>query len=281
MKPLAGTMTLAIQNGIDQRLRVALQNPQVNAALLKAIGFTHERLVRVLRGESDALVVVDGYVMLNVFPVVGAALDGAAGERDHPGRHRAAGPELAGRARRPRPAPRRGARHHAAADVRDDPADARRQAAGGAVGRADFDLLVVVLIVLTLVLVALTLWLAARRRRMVVFLAIGTIIAFLIARSVIGSIENTIVSGIADGDVRAAVRALVDATLEDLRSLTDHHPDRDRDHRRRRLPVGSPEVGDGPDRAGIPAATRPRPADRASVRSASTAGRLTVCARRL
>lgn len=220
LKPLAGTMTLAIQNGIDQRLRVALQNPQINAALLRAIGATHERLVRVLRGESDALVVVDGYVVLNVFPVVGAALTELQANGIIPADITL--PDLSSP-----DAPDVLAQRLDTAlgitlpptfgTIQLMPAD-RLLAAQSAI--RVFDLVVVVLIVLTIVLVALALWLATRRRRMVIFLAIGTIIAFLLARAIIGSIEDTIVGGIAEGDVAAAVRALVDATLEDLRSLT-------------------------------------------------------------
>lgn len=220
MKPLAGTMTLAIQNGIDQRLRAALQNPRINAGLLKAISFTHERLVRVLRGESAALVVVDGYVVLNVFPVVGAALTELQANGIIPADITL--PDLSSP-----DAPDVLAQRLDTAlgitlpptfgTIRLMPAD-KLLTAQSAV--RVFDLVVIVLIVLTIVLVALTLWLATKRRRMVIFLAIGTIIAFLISRAVIGSIEDTIVGGIAEGDVAAAVRALVDATLEDLRGLT-------------------------------------------------------------
>ena len=43
-----------------------------------------------------------------------------------------------------------------------------------------FDIIVAVLIALSILLVALALWLADRRRRMLIFLAIGTIVAFVI-----------------------------------------------------------------------------------------------------
>ena len=83
-----------------------------------------------------------------------------------------------------------------------------------------FDIIVVAMIVLTIVLVALALWLARDRRRMVVYLGIGTLIAFLIARLAIDGIEGALLSGIAQDDVAGAVRAVVDSTVEDLRSLT-------------------------------------------------------------
>ena len=55
-----------------------------------------------------------------------------------------------------------------------------------------FDIIVVALIVLSVLLVALALWLARDRRRMVVYLGLGTLIAFLIARLAINGIENAV-----------------------------------------------------------------------------------------
>jgi hypothetical protein len=83
-----------------------------------------------------------------------------------------------------------------------------------------FDIIVVLLIALSIVLVALALWLADRRRRMVIFLAIGTIVAFVIGRLLIRGTEGVIVDGIADQDLATAVRSTLDAMFDDLRGLT-------------------------------------------------------------
>jgi hypothetical protein len=83
-----------------------------------------------------------------------------------------------------------------------------------------FDIVVVALIVLSVVLVALALYLARDRRRMVVYLGIGTIIAFLIARAAIRGAEGLLVGGIDDAGVAGGVRAVMDATVADLRGLT-------------------------------------------------------------
>ena len=82
------------------------------------------------------------------------------------------------------------------------------------------DLAVILLIVLSFLLVALAIWLARDRRRMVIYLAIGTIIAFLLARLAINAGVNAIISGIADEGLAGAVRSVVDATVADLRGLT-------------------------------------------------------------
>jgi hypothetical protein len=83
-----------------------------------------------------------------------------------------------------------------------------------------FDIIVVLLIALSIILVALALWLADRRRRMVIFIAIGTIIAFVIGRTLIRGAEGAIVGGIGDQDLATAVRSTLDAMFDDLRGLT-------------------------------------------------------------
>ena len=83
-----------------------------------------------------------------------------------------------------------------------------------------FDAFVIVMIVLAVLLVLLALGLATHRIRMLLFLSIGVIVAFLLARLAIRSIEGALVDGIANGDVRGAIAALLDATFENLRSVT-------------------------------------------------------------
>ena len=66
--------TAAVTERIDERLKVALQDPRLQNALVGTVSFTHAQLVRLLRGETENLSIVDGYLTLDVFPVVGAAL---------------------------------------------------------------------------------------------------------------------------------------------------------------------------------------------------------------
>ena len=63
-----------------------------------------------------------------------------------------------------------------------------------------FDVVVILLVVLTVLLVTVALWLARDRRRMLIYLGIGTFVAFLVARLAIRSVEDAIVGGIADGE---------------------------------------------------------------------------------
>ncbi len=220
IKPLAGTLTLAVGSAIDQRLQVALQNPRIQAALQRTLAVTHAGIINLLRDKPDNVTVVDGYITVQVFPVVGAALaELQAGgvipaDITLPDLTSPDAPDVLAQ------------RLQSALGVTLPPdfgtiqlVKADRLLAARSAVQA-FDIIVVALIILTIVVVALALWLARDRRRMVVYLGIGTLIAFLIARLSIDGIEGALLSGIAQDDVAGAVRAVADATIEDLRSLT-------------------------------------------------------------
>ena len=55
---------------------------------------------------------------------------------------------------------------------------------------------------------------------MLIYLGIGVVIVFLLARLAMNAARNAIIGGIADGDVRGAAQTIVDATLRDLRGVT-------------------------------------------------------------
>jgi len=220
IKPLAGTLTVAVTQRIDERLKVALQNPRLQNALVQALSFSHAQVVRVLRGESDAVGIVDGYLTLDVFPVVGAALEELRSEGLIPPDVQL--PDLTS----PEAPGVLAGRLQTALGVTLPPdfgtirlMPAERLETARTVVRV-FDLVVIVLIVLSALLVALALWLAADRRRMLIYLGIGVIVAFLLARLATNAARNVIVGGIADGDVAGAARTIVDSTLQDLRGLT-------------------------------------------------------------
>ncbi len=219
-KPLAGALTVAVRDAIDKRLQAVLSNPRIQQALTNTLSFTHAGIMRLLRGQSDALSIVDGYVQVHVFPIAGAALAElqAMGlippEVQLPDLSSAEAPEVLAQ------------RLEAALGITlpDDFGTiqlmrAERLQTARSVVQA-FDIIVVALVILSVVLVALAFWLARDRRRMVIYLAIGTIIAFLLARMLIRSVEDAALAGIADPDVALGIRAVVDATIEDLRGLT-------------------------------------------------------------
>jgi hypothetical protein len=80
-----------------------------------------------------------------------------------------------------------------------------------------FDIIVVVLIILAVLLAVLAIWLAANRRRMVVYLALGTIVAFVLARLFTNAATNSLTEAIAAEGLRGAIRSILQATLADFR----------------------------------------------------------------
>ena len=220
LKPLAGPLTAAVRSGIEQRLQVAFQDPRIQTALVESLSFSHERIVRLLRGESDVVAVVDGYVTLDVFPLVGVALTELQSIGLIPAEVQL--PDLAA----PDAPDVLAQRVETALGVTLPPdfgtiqlMPADRLVAAQTVVRI-FDLVVVLLVILSVILVTLTVWLARDRRQMLIYLGIGTIVAFLFARMAIRTAEDVIVSGIADGDIAGATRAMLGVTLEDLRGWT-------------------------------------------------------------
>ena len=217
---LAPAITNAVQEAIDKRLQVALADPRVQKGLLSAVSLTHERVVLLLRDKGDATSVVDGYVYLNVFPIVETALKELQSMGLIPASVTI--PDLSSP-----DAPQALADRLQAAlgitlpegfgTIKLMPAD--RLVAARNVVRL-FDIVVIVLLILSVVLVLLALWLSTSRRKMFLALAIGTIIAFAFARLVMDGIRDFLIGGIQDGDLAAAIRAVVDATLNDLRSIT-------------------------------------------------------------
>jgi hypothetical protein len=219
-KPLAPTLTAAVRDAIDRRLQIALANPDVQQALVKTVSFAHARIMNLLRDKSDAVTVVDGYVVVEVFPIIGTALEELQRIGLIPPDVQL--PDLSQPAD---PGPLR-QRLSAALNVTlpEDfgtiqlmPAD-KLLAARTAV--RVFDFLVIALIVLSVALVALALWLARNRRHMLIYLAIGVVIAFFLSGLAIRGMEDAVVAGIKSTDLSTGLRTMIDATIEDLRRLT-------------------------------------------------------------
>ena len=220
MKPLAVPITQAVQDAITTRLETALNNPRIQQALVRTISVAHQKVMNLLRDKSDAVQVVNGYVVVDVWPVVDAALAELQSmglipadielpdlsEADIGSR---LGPVLESKLGVTLP-PDFGT-------IQLMPAD--RLLTARTVVRA-FDLVVIVLIVLSVILVLLALWLARNRRMMVIYLALGVIIAFLLARLATNTITSSVVGGIADEGLAGAVRTVVDTTVANLREIT-------------------------------------------------------------
>ena len=220
IKPLAGSLEAAVAERIDARLKIALRDARLQNALIQTVSFSHAQLVRLLRGETENLSIVDGYLTLDAFPVVGAALTELQSmglipaNVQLPDLSAPDAPEVL--AQRLRLGPRR----HAAARFRHGPVDAGRAAGGGPErgphlrpgrDRADRP---------ECPARGARALAGPNRRRMLIYLGIGVVIVFLLARLAMNAARNVIIGGIADGDVRGAAQTIVDSTLRDLRGVT-------------------------------------------------------------
>ena len=214
---LAGPVTLALQDGLTRRLETLLAEPRMQQALTRTLSFGHERVMNLLRDRSNAVTVIDGQVVIDVYPVVLVALQELqnAGIMD-PDR------QLPDPATAEPPGVIRGIlENRLGVTLPEDfgtiplmPAD-RLETAQTAV--RVFDLVVILLIGLAVALVALAVWLAANRRRMVVYVAVGTFVAFVLARLATNAATDAITASIAEQGIRGAIDSILDATLADFR----------------------------------------------------------------
>ena len=214
---IAGPVTLALQDGLTRRLETLLAEPRMQQALTNTLRFAHTRVMNLLRDQADAATVVNGQVVLEVYPALLVALQ----ELQTAG---IIGPEveLPDPATAEPPGVIRGILEtRLGVTFPEDfgtiplmPAE-RLETAQTAV--RVFDLVVIVLIALAVALVALAIWLSGKRLRMVVFLAIGTIVAFVLARLFTNAAADALTAGIAAQGLRGAIESILDATLADFR----------------------------------------------------------------
>ena len=214
---IAGPVTLALQDGLTRRLETLLAEPRMQQALTRTLSFAHERVMNLLRGQAQAVTDLDGQVVIEVYPALLVALQelqtaGIIG----------ADVRLPDPATSEPPGVIRGILENRLgvtlpADFGTIPIMSVEQLQTAQTVVKAFDIVVIVLIVLAVALSVLAIWLAARRPRMIVFLAIGTVIAFLLARLLTNAATDALTTAIAAEGLRGAVRSILDATLADFR----------------------------------------------------------------
>jgi hypothetical protein len=217
MSAIAGPVTLALQDGLTRRLETRLAEPEMQEALTQALALAHELVMNLLRDQAPAVTDLDGQVVIEVYPALLVALQElqAAGII-------AADVQLPDPATSEPPGVIRGVLENLfgvtlPADFGTIPIMSVEQLQTAQTVVKAFDIIVIVLIVLAVALSVLAIWLAARRPRMVVFLAIGTVVAFLLARLLTNAATDALTTAIAAEGLRGAVRSILDATLADFR----------------------------------------------------------------
>lgn len=216
--PLAGAVRGFVQGQVDDFVRSDTFARLWAAATTQA----HAAAVNVIEGRSEVVRADDDQIVVNLVPLINAAL----------ARIGSLSPEIFGRTI-----------DFPDLTVDDLPATAQQrlsQALGTPVGedfgviRIDdggqlaaaqdavrlFGLLVWVLVALTVVLIPLALWLSRRRRRTLLQLVFGIALGLVLIRRVGLRIEGDAVDLIAGGTVQAAARAIASAFLSPLLDAT-------------------------------------------------------------
>jgi hypothetical protein len=212
---LATAIASAAQEFVRRQLESLFNDPRFQEAVLAAIRFAHETIVRILRGQSDVILVEDGVVTLNLVPLVDAGLR----------RIEASGllppgitlPTLTGTE-----APSAARQQLSQAIGTRLPADfgeiqlfesAELERAQRAV--QVFDRLTVVLPIVTALFIGAALVISPHRRRTVVQLALGAVIALLLARLVLRLISRSVVAAAEENPTSGAVVSAAVGTLMD------------------------------------------------------------------
>lgn len=73
-KFLAAPLAVAVQEFVQRQLLALFSDSRFQDALLRALRFTHEQIVAILRGQSTLVTIDHGVVTLNLFPLINAGL---------------------------------------------------------------------------------------------------------------------------------------------------------------------------------------------------------------
>ena len=205
---VAAPLTVALTDRLGEGLAKVMASPQFQTVWLEANRIAHSKAVALLRGDTTVVTLDNGVVTLNLLPLVGAALQ----------QLQAAGlipasitlPDLSSGQLPADLVQQLQSTFNVTIppDLGQIPLFSAERLERLQTAVQLFDLLVIALIVITIGLFALTVYLAHLRLRMVLFLALGAIVAFALARMIIGGIESALISSIADESAQTTVRGV-------------------------------------------------------------------------
>jgi hypothetical protein len=217
MNLLSGAITRVVQQKVADGLATVAATKPFQDAFVAVNEKAHDAAMKVIRGgESKALTSSEGAITLDVFPLIGSALTGLQEAGIIPADVQL--PDLTN----VEPDPQRVATLEKLLG-RDLPADigtitlvqSDRLATVQQAVRA-FDVITVVVLIAAALFVALALWLSARRLRMVVWLAIGAIVALLLGRFVTRIVIEDVTGALRDGENGATVMGVVNGAVDSL-----------------------------------------------------------------
>lgn len=218
---VAGTIENSLRERVQTRLDVALRSDEAKTAWEAANRFAHERILAIIRGESETIVSEEGVIYLDMRGLLEVALRalqdaGVIGADvvipdftsfETPDRVQAWLEQNLGVA--------------PGTDIFLVPLAESSAIETARLALQVFDVAVIVLIIAAVLLAGLTILVALDRRRATVQLAIGLAVSFAISYLAIGAIQGWIIGQLTTGGGFAAIgRAAVEATLDDLASWT-------------------------------------------------------------
>ncbi|MGZ6313002.1 MAG: hypothetical protein ACXWO7_06055, partial [Candidatus Limnocylindrales bacterium] len=216
---VAAPLTAALADRLSQGLARVMASPQFQTVWLEANRFAHAKAVALLRGDTSVVTIENGVVTLNLLPLVGAALQQLQTMGLIPASITL--PDLSSGQLPPEFVQQLQSVLNVTIppDLGQIPLFRAEKLASLQTAVKVFDWIVIGLIALTIALFALTVYLARNRLRMVLLVALGAIVAFALARMIIGGIESSIISAIGDDSAQTTVRSVVDELLGNMFAL--------------------------------------------------------------
>jgi hypothetical protein len=193
---LAGPITNAAKGYVQQGVNTALQSSQFQALWKETVDFAHAQLLSVLKGNSKAVTTSNGQVVLNLVPLLDAALQNLQGFVSGVVGHSVNIPTLTANEIPPSACQTIGNAINrqlpsTCGQIPLFPADKLTQARHLV---RIFNGVLVLLLIITPVVAALALWLSRRRRRTLLQLSLGGVLALVVIRRVVNWLTNSLVN---------------------------------------------------------------------------------------
>ncbi len=215
----AGPITQALQDQIQQRLAKRMASPEFQQAWITANRVAHAQIVRILRGDTPNLTIADGYIHLDLWPLIGQALTQLQQAGLIP-----ADANLPDVSNGLSPGAQAVIEKVLGVTLPADFGTVRLMPADKLVQAQQyvryFDLITIATVLLAILLILVTIWYAPRRRWMVIYLAIGGAVAIILARFALQSVAGSIIDSLDDGDTATTVRGVLSAVFDDLYGFT-------------------------------------------------------------
>jgi hypothetical protein len=218
---LAGPLTQRVQDFTQTQVANLLQNQKLQNAWVQVNRTVHTQVVRLLRGETTNVTIVNGAVVVNLLPIIKEALTNLQARLPGliPQAVAALPQQLSGTIQQQRAQLSQAIGQQLPPDFgqitlfQSDYVTTAQRAV------AVLDALQIALPLLTLALLALTLWFSRRRRRTALELGIGIVVVFLAARLLIGFVQNQVVAAITNPAGRELVGDMLTSVVGGLEAI--------------------------------------------------------------